>query len=178
MSFQKIYTTFTNGDISTGWSTFGGAGDHSNRIDEFIALADDTTGIVTSTNGAADKFELDLEGLSDFIQDAAMQNTAMNITFRVRNTAKWSDDTHTVTFNVRKADDTLLGTTAANITSTSFSNITGGTGFFTVTAAEVPGMRLEVVFNITVVGMGDGASTEISAVECAFQYSARRVNVA
>jgi len=148
-----------NGDITTGWTPFGGAGDHYTRVDNGISTPTDTQGI-SSTGGFAEKFDFESPSFPGVCSEIAIR-------FRAKGSAATA-------FNIDCAlydGDDEIGYLNIELASTSYGTITGSVDSLALTAADLSDFKLSINHD----GEPTAYITEIEAV-CTWAFSTSNEN--
>lgn len=161
-------------DVDAVWTIVGGTATRWEAVDEGVGSADDATTYITTTTDLA----VQTLGVNDIGGVNLNENITMAVSIRYRNTSKWADDTHQLRVRLMKGT-TQLSTQTINVVSTAWATSTSVASFTgTLTKAELDDLRIELMFDRTVVSMSDGAGVDVTACEVTpFSYIPRAVNV-
>lgn len=163
-------------DVDSVWTIVGGFGTRHEAVDESVDADDGDTGYIWTT-ADLDTQTFTVQGFDgiDWSQTVTGQ-----IFTRTRNSDKWVDDTHDIRYRLLLPDNTELGSSMDGVGSTSYASLNGSVHDITSTAdqeAVRTGLRLELQFQKTVVGMNDGGGIQVTACEVELGYTPRRVYV-
>lgn len=169
---SQTITLYPDSDVDTGWTPIGGGGTRWETVDDGVGAANDDTNYVITTADLA----VQTLGVQDLRGANTNETFDLHVEIRYRNNSDWVDDTHDLRVRILKGA-TQISTETLGVTSTSYvtDNSVAPASGVTLTQSEIDDLRIELMFDKTVVGGNDASGIRVTACELVVNYIPRVV---